>query len=103
MSGGWLDLATFRPDWPTYCPDLSAKWACAPVESPRPGGESLRSGGVSSLFPGETEFGHSTPITANQMNVGPFDPGSTVSSRTRVANSNPGFVTSPVVTVVVAG
>ena len=54
-------------------------------------------------LPGEEEFGHSTPITANQMTVGPFDPGSTVSFRTRVANSNPGFVTSPVVTVIVAG
>ncbi len=100
MSAGWLDLATFRLDWPTCCPD---KWACAPVESLRPGGVLLRSSCVSSLFPGETEFGHSTPITANQMTVGPFDPGSTVSFRTRVANSNPGFVTSPVVTVVIAG
>ena len=54
-------------------------------------------------LPGEEEFGHSTPITANQMTVGPFDPGITVSFRTRVANSNPGFVTSPVVTVVVPG
>lgn len=54
-------------------------------------------------LPGEEEFGHSTPITGNQMTVGPFDPGITVSFRTRVANSNPGFVTSPVVTVVVRG
>ena len=52
---------------------------------------------------GEEEFGHSTPITGNQITVGPFDPGSTVQFRTRVANSNPGFVTSPVVTVAIPG
>ncbi len=58
---------------------------------------------LQSLLPGETEFGHSTPITGNEVTVGPFDPGATIQFRTRVANSNPGFVTSPVVTVVVGG
>lgn len=52
-------------------------------------------------LPGEPEFGHSTPITGNSMIVGPFTPGITVSFRTRVSNSNPGFVTSDVVSVVV--
>ena len=44
---------------------------------------------------GEVEFGHSTPITTNQMTVIP------VSFRTRVAKSNPGFVSSLAVTMVV--
>jgi len=52
-------------------------------------------------LPGEPEFGHATPITANEMTVGPFDPGVTVTFRTRVSNSNPGFVTSPHVAVTV--
>jgi hypothetical protein len=51
-------------------------------------------------LPGEPEFGHSTPITGNQLTAGPFTAGASVSFRTRVANSNPGFVTSPVVTVI---
>lgn len=51
-------------------------------------------------LPGEPEFGHSTPITANQLTVGPFAAGASVSFRTRVSNSNPGFVTSPVVSVI---
>lgn len=46
------------------------------------------------------ECGHSTPITANQLTVGPFAAGAIVSFRTRVSNSNPGFVTSPVVSVI---
>lgn len=54
-------------------------------------------------LPGEEEFGHSTPITGNQITVGPFDPGATIQFRTRVANSNPGFVVSPVVTVDIPG
>ena len=49
------------------------------------------------MLPGETEFGHATPITANSMTVGPFAAGASVSFRTRVSNSNPGVVTSPVV------
>ena len=49
---------------------------------------------------GEPEFGHSTPITGNSMTVGPFAAGVTVSFRTLVSNSNPGFVTSPVVAAV---
>lgn len=52
------------------------------------------------MLPGETEFGHSTPITSNSMTVGPFAAGASVSFRTRVSNSNPGFVTSPVVSVI---
>ena len=52
-------------------------------------------------LPGEPEFGHSTPITGNTLTVGPFTPGVTVNFRTRVSNSNPGFVTSNVVSVVV--
>lgn len=52
-------------------------------------------------LPGEPDFGHSTPITGNTMIVGPFTAGITVSFRTRVSNSNPGFVTSAVVSVVV--
>ena len=55
------------------------------------------------MLAGEEEFGHSTPITGNQITVGPFDPGATIQFRTRVANSNPGFVVSPVMTVVVMG
>ena len=51
-------------------------------------------------LPGEPEFGYSTPITANDMTVGPFTAGLSISFRTRVANSNPGFVTSPAVTVI---
>lgn len=50
-------------------------------------------------LPDEEEFGHSTPITADPLTVGPFEPGSEVSFRTAVGNSNPGFVISPVVTV----
>ncbi len=50
-------------------------------------------------LPGEEEFGHSTPIVADQLTVGPFEPGSEVSFRTAVSNSNPGVVISPVVTV----
>ncbi len=52
------------------------------------------------MLPGETEFGHSTPITGNSLTVGPFAAGASVSFRTRVSNSNPGFVTSPVVSVI---
>lgn len=52
-------------------------------------------------LPGEPEFGHSTPITALTLTVGLFTPGVTVNFRTRVSNSNPGFVTSNVVSVVV--
>jgi len=52
-------------------------------------------------LPGEPEFGHSTPITSNSLTVGPFTVGITVNLRTRVSNSNPGFVTSPVVSVVI--
>lgn len=52
-------------------------------------------------LPGEPEFGHATPITANEMTVGPFAPGTAVSFRTRVANSNPGTVQSPVLAVIV--
>jgi hypothetical protein len=51
-------------------------------------------------LPGEPEFGHSTPIIANQLTVGPFTAGVSVSFRIRVSNSNPGFVTSPVVAVI---
>lgn len=51
-------------------------------------------------LPGEPEFGHSTPIVGNEVTVGPFTAGITVNFRTRVSNSNPGFVTSDVVSVV---
>ena len=52
-------------------------------------------------LPGETEFGHSTPITGLEMIVGPFSAGASVTLRTRVANSNPGTVPSAPKTVVV--
>ncbi len=52
-------------------------------------------------LPGETEFGHTTPIPGLQMIVGPLGAGATVNFRTRVANSTPGTVTSAVKTVVV--
>ena len=52
------------------------------------------------MLPGETEFGHATPITANSMTVGPFAAGASVSFRTRVSNSNPGVVTSPAVAAI---
>ena len=51
-------------------------------------------------LPEETEFGHSTPITGDEISVGPFMAGDSVSFRTRVSNSNPGFVTSPAVSVI---
>ena len=52
-------------------------------------------------LPGETEFGHSTPITGLQMIVGPLSAGASVTFRTRVANSNPGTVASAPKSVVV--
>ena len=52
------------------------------------------------MLPGETEFGHATPITGNSMTVGPFAAGASVSFRTRVSNSNPGVVTSPAVAAI---
>ena len=52
-------------------------------------------------LPGETEFGHSTPITASEMIAGPLNAGASVTFRTRVANSNPGTVTSAPKTAVV--
>lgn len=52
-------------------------------------------------LPGETEFGHSTPITENEMFVGPLAVGATVTFRTRTANSNPGAATSAPQSVVV--
>jgi len=64
------------------------------------GGEHATTKELQYQLPGETEFGHSTPITGNQMTVGPFTAGASVSFRTRVSNSNPGFVTSPVVSVI---
>lgn len=48
---------------------------------------------LQTMLPGETEFGHTTPITGNQMIIGPYAEGITVTVRTRVANSNPGTVT----------
>ena len=53
------------------------------------------------LLPGEADFGHSTAITGTMMTAGPFTVGASVSFRTRVANSNPGTVTSATKTVVV--
>ena len=52
-------------------------------------------------LPGETEFGHTTPITGNTMNAGPFTVGATVTFRTRVSNSHPGSVTSEPKSVVI--
>lgn len=52
------------------------------------------------MLPGESEFGHSTPIMADEITVGPFTAGAAVSFRTRVSNSNPGFVTSSVIAVI---
>ena len=52
-------------------------------------------------LPGETEFGHSTPITGLEMIVGPLSAGASVTFRSRVANSNPGTVASAPKTVVV--
>ncbi len=46
------------------------------------------------MVPGETEFGHTTPITGNTVVIGPFAVGLTVTCRARVANFNPGTVTS---------
>jgi len=64
------------------------------------GGDHATTKELQYMLPGETEFGHSTPITGNQLTVGPFAAGASVSFRTRVSNSNPGFVTSPVVSVI---
>ena len=55
---------------------------------------------LQTMLPGETEFGHATPITANSMTVGPFAAGASISFRTRVSNSNPGVVTSPAVAAI---
>ena len=49
---------------------------------------------LETMLPGETEFGHTVPITGNEMTIGLFAVGITVTARTRVANSNPGTVTS---------
>ena len=64
------------------------------------GGDNATTKELQYQLPGEPEFGHSTPITANTMTVGPFTAGVTVSFRTVVSNSNPGFVTSPVVSAI---
>lgn len=48
---------------------------------------------LQTMLPGETEFGHTIPITGNEMIIGPYAAGITVTVRTRVANSNPGTVT----------
>lgn len=48
---------------------------------------------LQTMLPGETEFGHTIPITGNEMIIGPYAVGITVTVRTRVANSNPGTVT----------
>jgi hypothetical protein len=53
------------------------------------------------LLPGETEFGHTTGITGNEMIIGPLAAGASVTFRTRVANSNPGTATSAPKSVVV--
>ena len=52
-------------------------------------------------LPGELEFGHTAPITGGEMVAGPINVGASVSFRTRVANSNPGTVTSQVKNAVV--
>ena len=52
-------------------------------------------------LPGETEFGHATPITALELIIGPFTEGATVSARTVVANSNAGSVPSAIKSAVV--
>ena len=52
-------------------------------------------------LPGEPEFGQSTPITGHELIVGPLSAGASVTFRTRVANSNPGTVTSVLKAVVV--
>lgn len=49
---------------------------------------------LQTMLPGETEFGHTIPITGNEMILGPYAVGITLTARTRVANSNPGTVTS---------
>jgi hypothetical protein len=49
---------------------------------------------LQTMLPGETEFGHTIPITGNEMIIGPYAAGITVNVRTRVANSNPGTVNS---------
>jgi hypothetical protein len=53
------------------------------------------------MLPGETEFGHTTAITGNEMIIGPLAVGASVTFRTRVANSNPGTATSAPKSVVV--
>ena len=55
---------------------------------------------LQTMLPGETEFGHTVAITGNEMILGPYAAGITVSARTRVANSNPGTVTSAIKSVV---
>ncbi|MEN9575199.1 MAG: hypothetical protein RL514_3054 [Verrucomicrobiota bacterium] len=49
---------------------------------------------LQTMLPGETEFGHTIPITGNEMILGPYPAGTALTARTRVANSNPGTVTS---------
>ena len=49
---------------------------------------------LQTMLPGETEFGHTVPITGHEVFLGPYAAGVTVTARTRVANSNPGTVTS---------
>ena len=49
---------------------------------------------LQTMLPGEPEFGHTIPITGNVMIIGPYAANITVTARTRVANSNPGTVTS---------
>lgn len=53
------------------------------------------------MLPGETEFGHTTPVPGKVLIVGPLTAGASVSFRTRVANSNPGTVSSATKAVVV--
>ncbi len=52
-------------------------------------------------LPGETDFGHSTPVVRRVQMMGPFAPGTLVSFRTRAANSTPGVVLSAVAQVLV--
>lgn len=55
---------------------------------------------LQTMLPGETEFGHTVAITGNEMILGPYAAGIAVTARTRVANSNPGTVTSATKSVV---
>lgn len=70
---------------------------------PASGGEHATTLELQYRLPGEVEFGHSTPVVRPEQTVGPFPAGSTVTFRTRGANSTPGVVLSQPKTVLIPG